>query len=178
MLTKHIVSHLSKLNAPLKQDLDFLRSWFHNPKGGADFLAKNNTAESFLYEKQHTKDLLTLGSLGAQAPENDPFARLLRKRVLHWYDVLIGQYLDNSKRMVDLENQTVRYEEGIVDKSANIIATVLSSVLPMVAIVILNRWESTQMRIYIAIGITAAFAFVLALFTNARRVEIFAATAT
>jgi len=42
--------------------------------------------------------------------------------------------------------------------------------------VFLNHWKSTQTRIYIAVGIIAAFAFILVLFTNARRVEIFAAT--
>ena len=60
----------------------------------------------------------------------------------------------------------------------NLLATVLSSVLPLIAIVILYRVKETQARIYIAVGITAGFALILALCTNARRVEIFASTAT
>lgn len=152
--------------------------WLKDPKGGNDFLVTNQNDESFLYAPESEHDLLTLSQIGAPRLEQDPFAHLARKRVLHWYHVCIGQFLNNSTRIVDEESGTVFYDESTVNKGANIIATVLSSVLPLIAIVILNRWKSTQTHIYISIGITAAFSFILALFTNARRIEIFAATAT
>lgn len=70
------------------------------------------------------------------------------------------------------------YDASSIQRVANVVATVLSSVLPLIAILILDHFQNTRTRIYISVGITAVFALVLALFTNARRVEIFAATAT
>lgn len=158
--------------------MSFLREWLGNPKGGADFLAKNQNIESFLYEKDAQYDLITMSQYSSRGPEQDPFARLLRKRVIHWYHVCIGQHRKNRSRIADEESNTIAYDESVVEKSANLIATVLSSVLPLVAIVILDRFKHTQTRIHIAVGITAVFALILSLCTNARRVEIFAATAT
>ncbi|PVI02231.1 hypothetical protein DM02DRAFT_653699 [Periconia macrospinosa] len=172
------VSQLSRVSKPLKEDLSFLHEWLGDPKGGADFLAKNQNDESFLYEKDTRHDLVTMSLYHNRAPEQDPFARLLRKKVIHWYHICIGQHLRNRTRIADEESNTVVYDESIVEKGANLVATVLSSVLPLVAIVILYRFQDTRLRIYIAVGITAAFALVLAMCTNARRVEIFAATAT
>jgi hypothetical protein len=172
------VSQLSRFNKPLKEDLSFLRDWLADPKGGADFLAKNHNMESSLYEKETQHDLITMSQYSSRSPEQDPFARLLRKRVIRWYHIFIGQHRKNRSRIADEESNTIAYDESVVDKSANLIATVLSSVLPLVAIVILNKFKDTQTRIYIAVGITAVFALILSLCTNARRVEIFAATAT
>ncbi|KAF2685245.1 hypothetical protein K458DRAFT_486862 [Lentithecium fluviatile CBS 122367] len=172
------VSQLSRANKPLKEDLSFLRDWLRDSKGGADFLARNQNDESFLYEKDTQHDLITMSQYYRRSPEQDPFARLLRKRAIYLYHMCIGQHRKNKYRIADEESQTVAYDESMVERGANLIATVLSSVLPLVAIVILNQSQDTQKRIYIAVGITAAFALILALSTNARRVEIFAATAT
>jgi hypothetical protein len=162
----------------LKEDLNFLQEWLRDSKGGSDFLAKNNNVESLLYEPEYKHDLITLSQLSGRSPEQDPFFHLLGKKVLRWYHFCIGQHRKNGSRIVDEESNIVDYSESTVQRAANIVATVLSSVLPLVAILVLDRFKDTRTRIYISVSITAVFAFILALFTNARRVEIFAATAT
>jgi len=153
-----------------------LHSWLYDQRGGDDFLTKNENAESFIYEPEFNHDLLTLSSLSKQPWENDPFIRLLHKRYIHWYHILFGRHLNNKSRIIDEESQTVRYSGSLTEKLASLTMTVLSCIFPISAMVFLNHWKSTQTRIYIAVGIIAAFAFILVLFTNARRVEIFAAT--
>ncbi|OCK91643.1 uncharacterized protein K441DRAFT_664115 [Cenococcum geophilum 1.58] len=173
-----LVSQVSKFNKPLKEDLNFLQEWLRDAKGGSDFLTKNNNVESLLYEPEYKHDLITLSQLSGRSPEQDPFFRLLGKKVLRWYHFCIGQHRRNRSRIVDEESNIVDYSESTVQRAANIVATVLSSVLPLVAILVLDRFKDTRTRIHISVGITAVFAFILALFTDARRVEIFAATAT
>lgn len=172
------MSQISKLSGPLDDDLSFLRRWLQDSKAGADFLVKNMNPESFLYDEESARDLLTLSSRSKPSPESDAFTRFLIRKVVEYYHTYIGQYRNNDTRIVDAESGTVLYGESVVDKCARIIAALLSSVLPLLAMIILNIVQSTKIRIYVAMGITAAFASVLALLTSARRVEIFAATAT
>lgn len=170
---------ISKINRPLDEDFSSFQKWLRDPKGGNSFLDKNHNAETCLYKPfDPTEELALSHDLFTLSPEQDLLARLLRKWPLHWYHALIGQHLKNRSRIVDEESQSTLYEDYVVDRSAIFITTVVSSILPLVAIIILNHWERTRTRVYISIGLTVIFVFVLALFTSARRVEIFAATST
>jgi hypothetical protein len=71
----------------------------------------------------------------------------------------------------------VDHHEGRLSKATNFISTTIASTMPMIAILGLYFEESLLTRIYIAIGITAAFSAILVVFTNVRRVEISMATA-
>jgi hypothetical protein len=57
------------------------------------------------------------------------------------------------------------------------VGTVVSSLAPMVSIVVLYVVQNTSVRLGLVCAFTLLFSFVLALVTNARRIEIFAATA-
>jgi hypothetical protein len=62
------------------------------------------------------------------------------------------------------------------DRQTLLIYTI-ASLLPVVSIVVLYLVDSMPKRLGIVAGFTAAFSIALALFTRARRVDIFAATA-
>ena len=57
------------------------------------------------------------------------------------------------------------------------IATILSSMLPLLAVLVLYFVKETLQRIYVMLAFTLTFASSLAIFTSARRIEIFASTA-
>jgi hypothetical protein len=58
----------------------------------------------------------------------------------------------------------------------NIIVTLIASLLPITAIVILYFLTNPIVRLGIVVAFTATFSICLIILTNARRVEIFAAT--
>ncbi|KAI2777082.1 hypothetical protein F4815DRAFT_482391 [Daldinia loculata] len=70
------------------------------------------------------------------------------------------------------------YEESLISSVINIITTDVAAVLPLSSIVVLYYLvKSESTRLGILIIFSACFALVLALMTNARRIEVFAATA-
>ena len=78
---------------------------------------------------------------------------------------------------MDTEAGIVRYEESSVIVVTNIIGTVLSSLLPIISIIVLYLVEETLTRLDIMVVFTTLFSATLTIFTAARRVEIFASTA-
>jgi zinc transporter ZupT len=64
-----------------------------------------------------------------------------------------------------------------VYRFTSIVATALSSLLPVLAIVILYIVQNMPARLGIIAGFTAGFSFLLSLITNADRVANFSATA-
>ena len=72
----------------------------------------------------------------------------------------------------------ISYSESKLLKAGTFIATVLSSTMPVLSIYVLFIYKNTYIRIGIAAAFTAVFAGMLAFFSSARRIEVFAATAT
>lgn len=58
-----------------------------------------------------------------------------------------------------------------------LLAVTLASILPVLVIVVLHTLDTMAKRLGAIAGLTAAFSFSLQLFTGARLVDIFAATA-
>lgn len=71
----------------------------------------------------------------------------------------------------------VRYEESTIVMVTNIIGTVLSSLLPILSIIVLYFVKNTLTRLGIVVIFTTLFSATLTIFTSARRVEVFASTA-
>ena len=69
------------------------------------------------------------------------------------------------------------YEDRVITRLASLVATVISSVFPIVGVIILYFVTDLLAKIGIIAGLTALFSLSLALVTDARRGEIFAATA-
>lgn len=71
----------------------------------------------------------------------------------------------------------MEYEESKLATIASIVGTVLASLLPIICILVLYFVRSTLTRLGIMVVFTTLFSTTLAIFTSARRVEIFASTA-
>lgn len=70
-----------------------------------------------------------------------------------------------------------QYDEARMTTISNSFAAILSSLLPTLAILIFYFIKSMLIRIVLTIVFTAMFSLALSVFTDARKVEIFSATA-
>jgi prepilin signal peptidase PulO-like enzyme (type II secretory pathway) len=68
------------------------------------------------------------------------------------------------------------YSDAHLHTMINIVGTVVSSLTPMVSIVVLYVVQSTSIRLGLICAFTLIFSFLLSLDTKARRVEIFEET--
>ncbi|KAK4183289.1 hypothetical protein QBC35DRAFT_535841 [Podospora australis] len=80
--------------------------------------------------------------------------------------------------VVDIEAGYTSHSGTKIAQASGIIATVLASVLPVLTILVLNRFESTDARLGVTALFTGLFVLMVATFSDAKRIEIFAATAT
>ncbi|KPI43696.1 uncharacterized protein AB675_6190 [Cyphellophora attinorum] len=118
-----------------------------------------------------------LVSLHPDNPEADD-------RLTHWissyfigpFHHLVGRHFKAKSTDFGEENLT-DYSDAAIVKLSSILATVVSSVFPIVGVIILFFVQDLLARIGIIASLTAVFSFVLVVMTHARKVEIFAATA-
>lgn len=91
-----------------------------------------------------------------------PFHKLLGRHFVRPSDHSAGLY---------------NYSDRTITKLSSLVATVVSSVLPIAGVIVVYFVENTLARIGIIAGMTALFSLCLALLTAARKSEIFAAAA-
>ncbi|KAH7355248.1 hypothetical protein BKA65DRAFT_549316 [Rhexocercosporidium sp. MPI-PUGE-AT-0058] len=78
---------------------------------------------------------------------------------------------------IDLESNMFLYRDSHIYRIATILGTLLSSLIPIAAIIILSFVKNMTARLGIVSAFTAIFSVSLSLVTEGKRVEIFAATA-
>ena len=116
-------------------------------------------------------------SLTPQDPDaDDRLTTWISSYLLSPFHSLIGRHYKSPTPDFGAENLTDYSDKAIV-KVSSILATVVSSVFPIVGVIILFFVEDLLARIGIVASLTAVFSAVLAVVTRARKVEIFAATA-
>jgi len=93
------------------------------------------------------------------------------------FHFLCGERFQVGK-IIDEESGLMRYEDSRLDRASSVIAIILASIIPVLTIFALNAIKTTDARIGMIVVFTAVFATVLAVFSSAKRAEIFAATAT
>jgi hypothetical protein len=81
------------------------------------------------------------------------------------------------RKAIDPDSGIQHYSEQRLLKINNILISVLGAAMPIVAIVALYFVKTEGGRLGAMAGFTVVFALLLAIFTNARRLEIAAATA-
>ena len=91
-------------------------------------------------------------------------------------------HLTNPKELApadafDLESNMFLYRDTYFYRISNILGTLISTLIPIGAIVVLYLVTDMATRLAIVSIFTALFSVTLSLITGARRVEIFAATA-
>ena len=163
------VSQLNTLNPPHKSQLFNLKEWLNDASNG--FLNDEET-QTWLPDTESLYLTLTT-DLG----ERDAFTQMMQNIIVGPYHRLIGHRLKTGQ-LVDSETGGVSYDKRKIDGASTLIATVLSAMLPVLTIFVLNVLQSTNARIGLTALFTMIFALVLARFSSARRIEIFAATST
>lgn len=149
-----------ELQSPHTYDLKVLQKWLKRPKMGEQFLV--GLDRNAWDEKD---DLISLGLTS----NDDPLAKWVTDKVMVWVHCCIGRRINM--------NSLVHYSEDWALRFLSLISTVLASVLPIVAIVVLYVVQSTHVRLGGLAAFTAVFAFILSVVTNAKRSDVFAATA-
>ena len=157
---------------------------------GNDFL---NDIERSTWEDTNDPDFLTLFPCTTQT---DPFTSLLNGALLDVYHRIWGH--KRNVRPKSIEHLTVvlswaeenqqgsspfpnpgyrQYDEARMTTISNSSAAILSSLLSTLAILVFYFIKSMLIRIVLTIIFTAMFSLALSVFTEAREVEIFSATA-
>jgi len=83
----------------------------------------------------------------------------------------------SKKESFDLESNIFLYRDSYFHLIANVIGTLISSLIPIASIVVLCFITEMPMRLAMVGLFTAIFSIALSLVTSGTRVEIFAATA-
>ncbi|TVY80581.1 hypothetical protein LSUE1_G007655 [Lachnellula suecica] len=181
------LDNVFKLSSPRDQDLQFFMGWFKGEKEGNCFL---KSSEAFTWND--TADLVTLHKLQG---EQDIFSRWLSSTLVTFYHKIWGrrrhvrsldlpfkltQLIEQQTfgKVVDLESGLTDYDTSSMDRFSKVVVTTMSSILPLVTTLALWAVHGTLRRIGVMIVFTSLFAAALATFTSARRIEIFAATAS
>ncbi|KAI1409167.1 hypothetical protein F5Y13DRAFT_170938 [Hypoxylon sp. FL1857] len=182
--------YISRLDGPNSLDLEFLRSWFERPSMGC-FPIRGLDYNA--WEQRLENDLV---AIKPRVPP-DPLSRWITNTIFPLYHRVFGfrfhvrKVLRPSSKLCPADNQLTSknadstgvgdglytYEESLLGSVVNIITTVVAAVLPLLSIVILYVVNSDATRLGIIVVFSACFALVLAVMTNARRIEVFAATA-
>jgi hypothetical protein len=69
------------------------------------------------------------------------------------------------------------YDDSKIERVTNVLGTIFSSLAPLVSIIVLSFIDNLKIRLGLVCIFTFLFAGCLAIATQARRVEVFAATA-
>ena len=129
--------------------------------------------EASVWNPEHTSDLLTLS---ARPGEHDRFTGWLVNGFLAWFHRSIGHRLMRN-RPADEEAGFREYSNAKLVLFMEILVTSLSTVIPIAATIALYFVRGMTARLALVALFMILFCTSLAIFTNGRRVEIFAATA-
>ena len=172
------MSQLSTLKAPEQHELDVLRLWLGRLHEGVSNRPEGD--EALIWESQNRNGENTEQDLVSVRTPRDGHGKIMKwvtRPVVSLFDRLWGRKRQKGL-MVDEETGLVEYrDESLQKRVSMIIAATVSSALPAVAVLGLYFEKDLLKRIGIMIGMTTAFALLLAIFSSAKNVEIFATTA-
>lgn len=127
----------------------------------------------FRRDSQNTEDLAVLST---QPGETDVFTMWLANSFLARFHRSNGYQIIRN-RSKDEEAGFTEYSDQKLKGFSEIVGTLLSSIIPITATITLYFVERMPIRLAMVAVYMVIFCGVLGVFTNARRVEIFAATA-
>ncbi|MCJ1246402.1 hypothetical protein MMC30_003609 [Trapelia coarctata] len=165
---------LSNLPKPNAYDLDFFRDWLQRPNMG-NFPLRG--LDRHMWSADHEADLIAI----QPRQTADPFSMWFINTFIPLFHRTVGYHLkacpNPAKALpADASAEICQYSEKKLFKLLDMLITVVASLLPISSIVILYLVSSMVARLGIVVGFTAVFSLCLTLVTQARRVEIFAAT--
>ena len=125
--------------------------------------------EGNAWNEDTTNDLV---GLSVRKPEGDIFTSLITEKLVPTYHRWIGYRL----KKIDEQTGVYEYKDTKFNRWVDTISIVLSSLLPPASIFALYYVHRTPVRLGLIMVFSALLAGCLAVFTNAKRVEIFAIT--
>jgi len=165
---------ISKFPNPRKFDRDALSVWMMHGDGGNNFL-KDAELELEPFDIHPSLSRKELVAISANR-EFDIFSTFLAERIAprifrrfyRVYTSIVGRKADALEVEVD---------DGYFAYFAKILSVFLATIFPSIAVVILYFIHSMITRLWVIMLFSFVFATTLALFTNAKPIEIFAITA-
>ncbi|CZR67327.1 uncharacterized protein PAC_17226 [Phialocephala subalpina] len=175
---------ISAMNRPKVSKIKALSEWIESAHlgGGCGFIGRDlgGFTQESVFDLKNAADLVSPGNnLG----EDDFLTRFLSGPMLRLFHKI--WYLRKSPVPIDPDRPSgpdnrsslYHYSDQHVQAGINIIGTAVSSLTPMISVVALYFMNSMKTRLGFVCLFTLIFSFTLALATQARRIEIFAATA-
>lgn len=160
---------MSQLASPTRRTLCDMQEWLRRPQLGGVYLTgrdRNIWAEG--------KDLAVLRT----NTNVNRFSRWVQDWAVPKYHDWIGERVkkpDPNLGASDLNKNMVIYSDSTILKSANLIGTVLASLLPVLAIIVLNLVNGTPARLGLVALFSALFSTCLWFLNDGRLVEVFSA---
>ena len=154
-------------DSPNSCDVDFLRRWFTDKKMGNFPLIGTDRN---VWSASKPSELISL----KRRTGDDPMSSLFLSKAFIWWHRGIAHIW---KKPRDEEAQYFEYADDNVLRAANVVGSILSSGLLIGSIMSLYFAKSMLVRLGIVAGFTQTFSLVLILATNAKKIEVFAATA-
>ena len=113
-------------------------------------------------------------TLAQRQMERDPFSNWLSTRLVDIYDKVWG---NRRKEPIAGNPDIVQYDDTQLTTISKAVGVVFASLVPTVSVLVLYFIENMLVRIGLLVVFTAVFSAALALFTSARKIEIFSAIA-
>jgi hypothetical protein len=186
-------SHLTQLGTPTKHNVRILREWFERRSMG-EFPLVGKDENSWSEEKEW--DLVALH------PRQNPdfFASWFGDSLVPWFLQTIpesfaekfevkliyhltqsfsksnGTHLKKKPSSRGAGEGIYQFQDSKATTFAEVLTTVVASLLPICSVVILYLAPSDAVRLGMLVIFSACFALALTLMTKARKIEVFAAT--
>ncbi|KAK8134226.1 hypothetical protein PG984_006238 [Apiospora sp. TS-2023a] len=162
---------------PQRSDHRFLEQWLLN----------KNFLRGYESDTWSTKDQNPDEFIAISRPP-DRITSMLSGRLLDVYDLMFGGgrespdlpnrlVLNLAVRLQTIDNHARAYNPRTISRVGSAAVAALSSLLPTLAILVLYYVQDMAKRLGLVILFTTLFAAALAVFTDAKKVEIFSATA-
>ncbi|KAI0384842.1 hypothetical protein F5Y04DRAFT_277577 [Hypomontagnella monticulosa] len=162
------VTTISQAQKPRERDINLLREWLRRPDMGGLFL---KGIESEIWKEVNGNDFISPAN-----EDIDGFNSLVTSPIINIYHRLYG-HNRNEPRSHEIGGSLNLYYHKYINRFANILVAILSSLLPTVMILVLYFINTILWRIGAVIIFTAVFSATLTIFTNAKKVEVYSATA-
>ncbi|KAL8824006.1 MAG: hypothetical protein Q9191_005368, partial [Dirinaria sp. TL-2023a] len=171
---RYNVATLFQYTAPPRPQLDALRTWLADPREGQSFL---RSADEYIWDSKHEYDLI---SLRKDACQDDPFSKWLADYPLDTFHNYISPSIWRS-RPCDEESGGepsgfVRYSDIKLARLSFGLSTGLASMFVVTSVIVLNSITRTLIRLIMIAVFAFLFSLIMFVFTNARKIEVFAAT--
>lgn len=160
---------MAEMDSPGHEVLSFMNEWMSRPSMGSVYLLERDRS---VWKSTPREELLALD----RSRCDDLLSKWMTNSATTWFHRAIGRHFKKTKPAAFMDN-TVYYSQRTVSRFVSIIVVSLSSILPLVSIVLLSKIHKFSTRLWIIAACTVAFSLCLGLVASPKKVEIFSAAA-